>query len=85
MGWEFHRYIPGIGQDNGRSLERTSYLCCAFAGIKSCSTVPALSANLLTCLFCCFLSGGNYNNANLDRIYFISRRQTVVTNSRSAK
>jgi hypothetical protein len=44
FGWEFQRYMPGIGQDSGMSSFLTSYLCWAFAGIKSCSTVPDLAA-----------------------------------------
>jgi hypothetical protein len=34
-GWEFHKYIPGIGHDSGRSAGVTVYWCCAFAGIRA--------------------------------------------------
>jgi hypothetical protein len=51
FGCEFQRNMPGIGQLSGKSLSRTPYLFCAFAGIKFWSTVPAFDATLISLVF----------------------------------
>jgi hypothetical protein len=34
-GWEFHRYICGIGQESGKSSAAISYCRCAFGWMRA--------------------------------------------------
>lgn len=89
FGCEFHRYMPGIGQDSGMSSTPTSYLCWALAGIRSCSTVPDRAvgraiSRAIGCLTCAAIPDvRDYNNVD-DAGCAISRAQIAQTSSRSA-
>ena len=43
-GWEFHRYMSGMGQDSGKSAAVTVYWCCALAESWSSLRSPQSTA-----------------------------------------